>query len=64
MLDTAISARPDVTDKALVRSFSYVDGRWVGGEVEWFYDAPGVLRVFAGQGEFAVFGADADGLEE
>ena len=32
MLDTAISARPDVTDKALVRSFSYVDGRWVGGE--------------------------------
>ncbi|MDR0810134.1 MAG: NAD-dependent succinate-semialdehyde dehydrogenase [Gemmobacter sp.] len=32
MLDSAISARPDIADKALVRSFSYIGGRWVGGE--------------------------------
>jgi len=28
MLDTAITASADITDKALVRSFSYIDGKW------------------------------------
>lgn len=32
MLDSAISARPDIANKALVRSFSYVGGRWIGGD--------------------------------
>ncbi|OWY18526.1 NAD-dependent succinate-semialdehyde dehydrogenase [Thioclava sp. JM3] len=32
MLDTAISARPDIADKRLLRSFAYVNGRWVAGE--------------------------------
>ncbi|MDE3239259.1 MAG: NAD-dependent succinate-semialdehyde dehydrogenase [Paracoccaceae bacterium] len=31
MLDSAISARHDVADKALIRSFSYIGGRWIGG---------------------------------
>lgn len=30
MLDTAISVRSEITDKTLVRSFSYIGGRWVG----------------------------------
>ncbi|MBE1282820.1 MAG: aldehyde dehydrogenase family protein [Rhodobacteraceae bacterium] len=29
MSETALSARTDIEDKALVRSFSYVNGRWV-----------------------------------
>ncbi|MBW7920856.1 MAG: NAD-dependent succinate-semialdehyde dehydrogenase [Rubellimicrobium sp.] len=29
MLDSAISARPEIADKRLVRSFAYVGGRWV-----------------------------------
>src|SRR5690606_36084555 len=29
MLDSAISARTEITDKTLVRSFAYVGGRWV-----------------------------------
>ena len=28
MLDTAISARSEITDKTLVRSFSYIGGKW------------------------------------
>ncbi|MBC7144113.1 MAG: NAD-dependent succinate-semialdehyde dehydrogenase [Thioclava marina] len=32
MLDTAISARPDIADKRLLRSFAYVNGRWIAGE--------------------------------
>lgn len=32
MLDSAISARADIADKRLIRSFSYIAGRWVGGE--------------------------------
>ncbi|GAA6199274.1 NAD-dependent succinate-semialdehyde dehydrogenase [Aquicoccus sp. SU-CL01552] len=28
MSDTAISARRDITDKRLLRSFSYIDGKW------------------------------------
>ncbi|QPM92200.1 NAD-dependent succinate-semialdehyde dehydrogenase [Pseudooceanicola algae] len=28
MLRTALSARPEITDKSLVRSFSYIDGKW------------------------------------
>lgn len=30
MAETALSARSDIADKRLVRSFSYVDGRWTG----------------------------------
>ncbi|WP_397541535.1 NAD-dependent succinate-semialdehyde dehydrogenase [Roseovarius salis] len=30
MLDTAITASADITDKALLRSFSYVGGKWCG----------------------------------
>ena len=30
MLDSVISARPEITDKRLVRSFAYIGGRWVG----------------------------------
>lgn len=29
MLETALSARADIKDKALVRSFSYIDGKWL-----------------------------------
>lgn len=29
MLDSAISARPEIADKRLVRSFAYIDGRWI-----------------------------------
>ncbi|OCX61172.1 NAD-dependent succinate-semialdehyde dehydrogenase [Thioclava sp. SK-1] len=32
MLDTAISARADIEDKRLLRSFSYVNGRWISGD--------------------------------
>jgi len=28
MTETALSARPDIADKALVRSFSYINGKW------------------------------------
>ncbi|WP_138468643.1 NAD-dependent succinate-semialdehyde dehydrogenase [Poseidonocella sp. HB161398] len=31
MLDTAISARPDIGDKRLLRSFSYLGGKWTSG---------------------------------
>ncbi len=31
MRDSAISARPEISDKRLVRSFAYVGGRWVAG---------------------------------
>ena len=30
MAETALSARSDIADKRLVRSFSYVNGRWTG----------------------------------
>lgn len=30
MTSTALSARDDISDKSLVRSFSYIDGRWCG----------------------------------
>ncbi len=30
MSETAISARDDIFDKRLLRSFSYIDGKWVG----------------------------------
>jgi len=30
MLDSAISARAEISDKRLVRSFAYIGGRWVG----------------------------------
>lgn len=30
MLDTAISARTEIADRKLVRSFSYIGGRWAG----------------------------------
>lgn len=30
MTKTALSARSDIQDKALVRSFSYIDGKWCG----------------------------------
>jgi aspartate-semialdehyde dehydrogenase len=30
MLDTAISARGEIADKRLIRSFSYIGGKWVG----------------------------------
>jgi len=32
MLDSAISARADISDKRLLRGFSYVNGKWVAGE--------------------------------
>ncbi|KFE35323.1 NAD-dependent succinate-semialdehyde dehydrogenase [Thioclava atlantica] len=32
MLDTALSARPDISDKRLLRCFSYVNGRWIAGD--------------------------------
>ena len=32
MRDTAISARPDIGDKRLLRGFSYVNGKWTSGE--------------------------------
>ncbi|KEP69053.1 succinate-semialdehyde dehydrogenase [Thioclava dalianensis] len=32
MLDTAMSARPDISDKRLLRSFSYVNGKWVAAD--------------------------------
>ena len=32
MLDTAISARADIDDKRLLRSFAYVNGKWTSGE--------------------------------
>ena len=30
MTSTALSARGDISDKSLVRSFSYIDGKWCG----------------------------------
>jgi aspartate-semialdehyde dehydrogenase len=30
MTSTALSARDDISDKSLVRSFSYIDGKWCG----------------------------------
>ena len=32
MLDTALSARQDIADKRLLRSFAYVGGKWVAAE--------------------------------
>ncbi|MBZ4022859.1 NAD-dependent succinate-semialdehyde dehydrogenase [Rhodobacter sp. TJ_12] len=32
MLDTAISARPEIEDKRLLRGFAYINGRWTSGE--------------------------------
>ncbi|SFP18359.1 NAD-dependent succinate-semialdehyde dehydrogenase [Tranquillimonas alkanivorans] len=32
MLDSAISARADISDKRLLRGFSYVDGKWIAGD--------------------------------
>lgn len=32
MSETALSARTDITDKALVRSFSYINGKWCAAE--------------------------------
>jgi aspartate-semialdehyde dehydrogenase len=32
MTATALSARPEITDKALVRSFSYINGKWCAAE--------------------------------
>ncbi|MEY8838117.1 NAD-dependent succinate-semialdehyde dehydrogenase [Cribrihabitans sp. XS_ASV171] len=32
MLDTAFSARGEITDKALLRSFAYIGGKWCGSE--------------------------------
>ncbi|EPX82167.1 NAD-dependent succinate-semialdehyde dehydrogenase [Salipiger mucosus] len=32
MLDTAISTRTDISDKRLLRSFSYIGGKWVAGD--------------------------------
>jgi len=32
MTDTALSARPEISDKRLVRSFSFIGGRWVAGQ--------------------------------
>ena len=32
MSDTALSARKDIENKALVRSFSYINGRWVAAQ--------------------------------
>jgi aspartate-semialdehyde dehydrogenase len=32
MCETALSARPDIEDKALVRSFSYINGKWCAAQ--------------------------------
>ncbi|WP_417248967.1 NAD-dependent succinate-semialdehyde dehydrogenase [Celeribacter sp.] len=31
MFETTMSVRPDIEDKSLLRAFSYVNGKWVGG---------------------------------
>jgi len=32
MQETAISARPDIIDKRLIRSYAYIDGKWTNSE--------------------------------
>ena len=48
MLDTAISARSEITDKTLVRSFSYIGGKWVKLKIALSADRRGLQAKFSG----------------